>query len=204
MIDYLAERASLREVARIFAHYGWVMGTAGNFSAVVGRDPLRLLLTISGLDKGALSDTDFVTVNDRGQVVEGEGRPSAEAGIHLELVGRRGVGSVVHTHSVWANVVSRLHGDLGGVTLADQEMLKGLSGVTTHQHREWLPIVDNDQDYGVLRLRIGELLRSEPRCHGFILRHHGLYTWGTNVAEARRHAEILEYLLEIEGRTFCR
>ena len=33
-----------------------------------------------------------------------------------------------------------------GIALEGYEMLKGLSGVTTHAHREWLPIVDNDQD----------------------------------------------------------
>ena len=35
---------------------------------------------------------------------------------------------------------------------------------------------------------------------GFLLRGHGLYTWGDDLAQARRHVEILEFLLETSGR----
>jgi len=37
--------------------------------------------------------------------------------------------------------------------------------------------------------------------HGFLLRRHGLYTWGEDLAQAKRHLEILEFLLEVIGRT---
>jgi methylthioribulose-1-phosphate dehydratase len=33
-----------------------------------------------------------------------------------------------------------------------------------------------------------------------LLKAHGLYTWGADVAEARRHVEILEFLLEVLTR----
>jgi methylthioribulose-1-phosphate dehydratase len=33
-----------------------------------------------------------------------------------------------------------------------------------------------------------------------LLRGHGLYTWGSDLAEAKRHVEILEFLLEVVGR----
>jgi methylthioribulose-1-phosphate dehydratase len=39
--------------------------------------------------------------------------------------------------------------------------------------------------------------------HGFMLRRHGLYTWGKNIAEAKRHVEIFEFLLEVLGRKHC-
>ena len=32
------------------------------------------------------------------------------------------------------------------LVIEDYEMLKGLDGVTSHDHREVIPILDNDQD----------------------------------------------------------
>jgi methylthioribulose-1-phosphate dehydratase len=80
-------------------------------------------------------------------------------------------------------------------------MLKGLRGVATHEHREWLPIVDNSQDVPALAGEIAALVVERPELHGFLVRGHGLYTWGEDPAEARRHVEILEFLLEVAGRS---
>ena len=84
--------------------------------------------------------------------------------------------------------------------IAGYEMLKGLDGVATHEHREWLPILENDQDMMRLASEVRKLLDANPKCHGFLLRRHGLYTWGKTPAEAVRHVEILEFLLESLGR----
>jgi len=50
---------------------------------------------------------------------------------------------------------------------------------------------------------VEETLKQYPNAHGFLLRRHGLYTWGKDLVEAKRHVEILEFLLEVLGRT-CR
>jgi methylthioribulose-1-phosphate dehydratase len=70
--------------------------------------------------------------------------------------------------------------------------------VTTHEHREWLPVLANDQNMPRLAAVVEKTLR--PDSHGFLLRRHGLYTWGATVADAARHVEILEFLLESIGR----
>ena len=80
-------------------------------------------------------------------------------------------------------------------------MLKGLDGVRTHEHREWLPILDNSQDMRELAEEVKKRLEEHPGAHAFLLRGHGLYTWGRDLAQARRHVEILEFLLEVVGRT---
>jgi methylthioribulose-1-phosphate dehydratase len=79
-------------------------------------------------------------------------------------------------------------------------MLKGLHGVHTHEHREILPIFENSQDVALLAEKVRALLQTEPFIHGFLLRRHGLYTWGQNLVEAKRHMEVLEFLLEVQGR----
>jgi len=183
-----------------FYNRNWVLGTSGNLSAVVGRDPLRVAITPSGAHKGRLNGSELLEVDREGHVVHGEGRPSAETAIHLELIGIRGAGAVLHTHSVWSTILSDSHAARGGLAIEGFEMLKGLEGVTTHEHREWLPIVENDQDMSRLTPVILQVLTDHPSAHGFLLRRHGLYTWGQTIAEAERHVEILEFLLEAVGR----
>jgi len=193
--------ASLADAAGGFYHRGWALGTSGNFSAVVSPEPLRLLITASGVDKGRLTTDQFVQVDGDGKVVAGEGRPSDETRLHLTIVRRRPAMAVLHTHSVWSTTLSTMLIHDSVIEIAGFEMLKGLAGVRTHEHQEWLPILDNSQDMDELAGRLEEMLDRRADAHGFLLRGHGLYTWGRNVDEARRHVEILEFLLEVVGRT---
>jgi methylthioribulose-1-phosphate dehydratase len=198
---YAELSAHLAVVGREFFRRGWALGTSGNFSAVVSHEPLRLAITSSGVDKGALTVEDVLQVDGDAKVVEGVGRPSAETKLHLAVVRTRGAGAVLHTHSVWSTILSEAYAAERGLAIGGYEMLKGLQGVSTHEHAEWLPIIENSQDADALVPRIEEELTRYPNAHGFLLRRHGLYTWGSTVAEAQRHVEIFEFLLEVVGRT---
>jgi methylthioribulose-1-phosphate dehydratase len=193
--------ASLAEVGRGFHARGWVLGTSGNFSAVISREPLRLAITSTGLDKGSLAPADFLEMDNAANVIRGHGRPSAEALLHLAIVRGVNASAVLHTHSVWSTVLSGSHASQGGIALEGYEMLKGLEGVRTHKHREWLPILENSQDMVELGDRVSKILQSSPGIHGFLLREHGLYTWGADLQEAKRHVEILEFLMEVLVRS---
>ena len=187
-------------VGEAFYSRNWVLGTAGNFSAVVSHDPFQLAITASGAHKGALTKADFLQVDQVGRSHEPHRQPSAETSIHLVLIAECGAGVVLHTHSVWSTILSDLYAASGSLTLEGFEMLKGLSRVKTHQHCEQLPIVENSQDYGPLSRAVVQALKAYPGCHGVLLRKHGLYTWGKNIEEATRHVEIFEFLFEVIGR----
>jgi methylthioribulose-1-phosphate dehydratase len=199
--DALADR--LVETGRGLHARGWALGTSGNFSAVLASDPLRILISRSGVDKGELTRDEVLLVDAAGVVVVGHGKPSDETVVHLEVVRRRSAGAVLHTHSVWNTLLSEAAGDAGGLRVFGFEMLKGLSGVTTHEHAEWVPIVANTQDYGRMAEEVGQALVANPRAHGLLLRGHGLYTWGRDLREARRHVEVLEFLFEVTGRLYA-
>lgn len=185
---------------RSFYERGWVMGTSGNFSAVIDRDPLRLAITPSGAHKGRLTTSDLLEVDGEGQVIGGTGKPSAETLLHLEIVRSRGAGAVLHTHSVWSTILSERHKATAGFAIEGYEMLKGLAGVTTHEHREWVPVLANDQNMSRLSATLHDTVGLHPAAHGVLLAAHGLYTWGRDVAEAERHVEIFEFLFEVVGR----
>ena len=80
-------------------------------------------------------------------------------------------------------------------------MLKGLEGVSTHEHREWIPDSRERSGHGAAGRARARSARGHPACHAFLLRRHGLYTWGETLPEAVRHVEIVEFLLEAVGRT---
>jgi len=190
----------LAELGRNFYGRGWLLGTSGNLSAVLRREPLRLAITPSGVDKGMLVPDQILQVDENGAVVDGSGKPSVETALHLAIVRLRGAAAVLHTHSVWNTLLSEEQAAKGGIAIEGYEMLKGLEGVRTHEHREWLPIIENSQDMAALASAIEETLARFPKIHGLLLRGHGLYTWGSDLAEAKRHVEILEFLLEVVGR----
>lgn len=192
---------TLREVGKIFYSRGWAMGTGGNYSSTVSLRPLRLAVTASGSDKGALKDSEILEIDHLGRAVRGKHRPSYEAMLHLAIVRSRAAGAVLHTHSVWATMLSEKYAPSGGFAIHGYEMLKGLAGVTTHDHQEWVPILQNSQDISDLAKTVEALLAKHFAIHGFLLQGHGLYTWGRSIEEARRHVEILEFLFEVVGRS---
>ena len=193
--------ARLIKIGQRFDARGWVLGTSGNFSVVLDEDPLRLAITRSGTHKGELTTSDILEVGDEGSSIgTAIGVPSAETLLHVAIVHARPAAAVLHTHSIWSTQVSDRFVRQGGVAIQGYEMLKGLSGVTTHEHREWIPTLENDQDMVRLGEKVTATLQERPDCHAFLLRRHGLYTWGATVPEAVRHVEIIEFLLESVGR----
>lgn len=191
----------LAEAGQEFYRRGWVLGTSGNFSTLLARKPLRICVTASGMEKGKLDETNFLELDDNAEILQGFGKPSAETLLHLTIY--RFIPkarSILHTHSVWGTILSDHFFEQGAIEIEGYEMLKGLSGVKTHEHIEIVPIVENSQDYVALSHVIENVLRENKGIHGVYLRRHGLYTWGDSVAEAKRHVEIFEFLFEVLGR----
>ena len=200
----------LRAIGREFHGRGWSLGTSSNYSVVAAREPLELFITVSGKDKSALGSDDFVRVDAAGKPVDGSGRKSsAETLLHCLLADFiPSVGAVLHTHSVWSTILSRADLDRGRLRIEGFEMLKGLSWIGTHETVEDVPIFTNSQDMTALaeeiRTRFAAADWSDPArppFHGFLLAGHGLYTWGRDLDEARRHIEIHEFLFEVVARS---
>lgn len=198
------EIEQLREIGRLFYRRGWSVGTSSNYSVVLSHDPLDLLITASGKDKGNLEAGDFVRVDKSAQpLFEGQPKSSAETWLHVVAAANdTNIGAVLHTHSVWGTLLSDHFGDAGGFWIEGYEMLKGLEGVRTHEHRQWVPIYENTQDIPDLAEAVKHQFQNPTHApfHGFLMRNHGLYTWGEDLFAARRHIEIFEFLFECVGR----
>jgi len=142
---------------------------------------------------------ELLLVNRSGKVIRGRARPSAETLLHTAIARVTGATCILHTHTIWNTMVS-IRETSSTLKLTGFEMLKGLRGVMSHEHEERVPVFENSQDIPSLARKLSSRLRKQPGMHGFLLRGHGLYTWGSSVAEARRHVEIFEFLFEAYGR----
>ena len=195
-----ASREALSAAMADIHRRGWCDGTGGNFSCVLQREPLQLLMAPSGVAKGSVAPEQLIVVDQEGQVQGGMGRASAETLLHLTIVEATNAGAVLHTHSQAGTLLSQRVGRraAGELVLQDLEMLKGLEGVTTHAAAVALPVLPNDQDLARLSAAARPWLDTAP--HGLLIAGHGLYAWGKDLPTAQRHLEILEFLLEQRWR----
>ncbi|WP_085577650.1 MULTISPECIES: methylthioribulose 1-phosphate dehydratase [unclassified Pseudomonas] len=187
------------DAGRFLYGRGWSPATSSNYS--VRLSPSEALLTVSGKHKGQLGQDDVLATDLSGNSLEPGKKPSAETLLHTQLyTWRPEVGAVLHTHSVNATVLSRLTpGDF--IDFEDYELQKAFSGVSTHESRVRVPIFDNDQDIARLAAKVQPWLDAHPDCVGYLIRGHGLYTWGAQMSDALRQIEAFEFLFECELKT---
>lgn len=181
---------------RELSHAGLTPATSSNFSRRL--DDRHAAITVSGRDKGRLTEDDIMVVDFDGRPVDGEHRPSAETLLHTQLYRRFDeVGCVLHTHSRTQTVASRLFAGQGHVRLEGYELLKAFHGNTTHEAAIDVPVFANTQDMPSLAAQVDALLDRQGMW-GYLIDGHGLYAWGRDMAEARRHLEAFEFLLGCE------
>ena len=200
-VPYDTER--LRELAQLLianirelSQAGWTPATSSNFSHRL--DDRHAAITVSGRDKGRLVEDDIMVVDFDGQAVGRPLRPSAETLLHTQLYRRYPqIGCVLHTHSPVQTIASRLYAQAGHVRLEGYELLKAFHGNSTHEMAVDVPVFANTQDMDVLAAQVDALLDKQP-LWGYLIDGHGLYAWGRTMAEARRHLEAFEFLLNCE------
>jgi methylthioribulose-1-phosphate dehydratase len=184
--------ANVRELAAL----GWTPATSSNFS--LRMDERHVAITISGRDKGRLDESDVMVVDLDGMPVGSDHRPSAETLLHTNLYKRfPDIGCVLHTHSVTQTIASRLYGPVGHVRFEDYELIKAFRGNDTHETEFDLPVLPNSQHMPTLAAQADVLMDGGP-VWGYLIDGHGLYAWGNDMAEARRHLEAFEFLLTCE------
>ncbi|MFD3258912.1 methylthioribulose 1-phosphate dehydratase [Paenibacillus lentus] len=191
----------LRTVKEQFAARGWFPGTSGNLSIRVGEfspDTFHFAVTSSGKDKSIHTPEDFLFVDAAGEPCETTKlKPSAETLIHAKIYRMTGCGAIFHVHTVFNNVLSELYGDKGCVPVQGIELIKGL-GIWEENAAIEIPVLPNYADIpSIAKLVPGAL---KPEIPGILLRNHGIYVWGKNAFEAKRHLEAFEFIFEVEYR----
>ncbi|HET7930611.1 MAG TPA: methylthioribulose 1-phosphate dehydratase [Rhodanobacteraceae bacterium] len=188
------------EIARVgaeFAARGWTPATSSNFSLRI--DATHVAVTISGRDKGALTPDDVMAVDLDGHALDPALKSSAETALHLQIYRRLPeTGAVLHTHSHNQTVASRLFAAAGVIRLRGWELQKAITGYTTHESELQLPVFPNSQAMEDIEARVDHWLDAGKPLYAYLIEGHGLYTWGRDMPESRRHLEALEFMLACE------
>lgn len=188
----------LLDAIRFFNQKGWSPATSTNYS-VRSENKSEYIISRSGVDKSKFNLSDLILINPQGEVLPPFNKPgiksSAETEIHTALYELfPEANCVLHTHSVLGTVLSHTMLSEKQIRFEGFEILKGLEGNATHELSETLPIVPNSQTMSeILNNMKG---RYGTDVHGFLIAGHGLYTWGKDIATAKRHIETYEFLFE--------
>ena len=170
---------------------GWVPATAGNLSLRLDAD--RIVITRSGRHKGFLDASSLMQVDLSGRAPTSDAKSSAETLLHCQIYRLfPKAGAVLHGHSVAGTVLSMDRP--GPIRLSQYEVLKVFEGQATHDTALDLPVFDNDQD--IARLAdVAEPTLAAGSPLGYLIRGHGVYVWGPDMAIALARLEGLEFLL---------
>jgi methylthioribulose-1-phosphate dehydratase len=195
--------AELVEIIRWINSCGWSPATSTNYSFKNSENPISICISQSGVDKSKFGTEHFM-------LIDAEGRPSndfahlrssAETFLHTVLYQENPeIEVILHTHSVYATILSQKYLSDGFLLLENYEVLKGLGNIKTHEVSVKVPIFENTQDIAALSEVFRSLYRKMPDMQGYLIAGHGLYTWGKNFEIAKRQLEVFEFLLECEWR----
>lgn len=188
--------SEIAKVGRFLAEQGWSPATSSNYSVRL-TDKLQAI-TRTGVDKFEISPRDIIVIDETGAVVAPlHQRASAETLIHTAIYKKRaGAHAILHTHSSRGTRLSLKYALESAISFSGYEMQKGLSQNKSHESTETLPVLANSQDMTAFAMDVESLLAREKAIHGFLIAGHGLYTWGSSLAEAKRHVETFEFLFE--------
>ncbi len=200
MESVLTLKKTLTSVIYFLHARGWAPATSSNYSFRMEGDR-HFYISESGIDKGEFSPEHFLYVTPEGQPVSDARRPSAETALHSAIYQLYPeVHCVLHTHSVFGTILSKRLLTQGALYLSDYELLKGFSGVRTHEVVVKIPIFANTQDIPSLAEKL-LAYAAVDEMRAFLIAGHGMYTWGSTIAEAKRHVEVVEFLLECVARS---
>lgn len=195
--------AAILQAGQRLHQRGWSPATSSNYSLRL--DESSCAITVSGRDKGNLVASDIMRVDLQGRPLAGDdGTPSAETLLHTSLYRRDpAIGAVLHTHSLSALLAAECvpgQEPWSVLEISDLELLKAFAGIRSHQETLRIPVFANSQDIPALARLVDECLDVAAPVYAYILRGHGVYTWGRDMAEAMRHLEALDQLFEYTWR----
>lgn len=132
---------------------------------------------------------------------------------------KRGAGCCIHTHSQWAVLVTLIvEAGLQAETkdhfaLKEIEQIKGISrggtgsteileggrkaGNLGYYDTMKIPIIENTAHEEDLRDTLEKAIEEWPETCAVLVRRHGVYVWGKDVAQAKTQCESLDYLFRL-------
>jgi L-fuculose-phosphate aldolase len=169
--------------AKAMLRRGLVEGTAGNISGRL--EGGQVCLTPSSVDYESMTLEDLVVVDLDGEVLSGTRSPTTEKDLHLSVLRRYPeLGSVIHTHAVYATMFALAHEPIPAVI---EEVVVYVGGD--------VPCCDYK---GTGSRELGEEVAAHLGDRGAaLLANHGLVTCAATPEQALHHAGLVERTAKI-------
>ena len=191
----------ISELCDQFYGLGWVSGTGGGIS-IRGED--GIYMAPSGVQKERIAPDD-VFLLDGAELTQCRvlRRPASAAlkvsecqPLFYNAFRMRGAGAVIHSHSIWAVLATRLcspQGRAGVFACEGLEMQKGLRGKGCFERIE-VPIIANTARESELTESMAAAMQAHPDVDAVLVAGHGVYVWGETWVKAKTQAECYDYL----------
>jgi L-fuculose-phosphate aldolase len=177
------QRTEIMEFGKKLVKSGLTTGTGGNLSCM-DRAENRIAISPTGIDYDKLLPEDVAVLNQSGEIIDGNLKPSSETGIHLELYrARPEISAIIHTHSPYATTMACLNMKIPAV-----HYLVGFSG-------NQVPVAPY-ATFGTEQLA-KNVSQSIGKFNAVLMANHGLISVGTDLPHAFCVAEEIEFVARI-------
>jgi L-ribulose-5-phosphate 4-epimerase len=179
---------------------GLVIQTWGNASGV-DRERGVMVIKPSGVPYSGMKPEHMVCVSlETGKVVEGNLKPSSDTPTHLVLYRAfKGIGGVVHTHSLYATAWAQACKELPAYGTTQADYWYGFVPCT----RKLKPAeIKKDYEANTGDVIVKTFKKLDPLQHPAVLvASHGPFTWGKDVHDAVHNASVLEFVARLASET---
>ncbi|AYB45701.1 L-ribulose-5-phosphate 4-epimerase [Paenibacillus lautus] len=178
--------------------YGLVTFTWGNVSGI-DRERGLFVIKPSGVPYEDLKADDMVVLDLKGNVVEGDLRPSSDTPTHLVLYQNfKEIGGIVHTHSPWGTSWAQAGRALPAYGTTHADYFYGEIPVTRPMTREEIEGAYELETGNVIVERFADL---DPNMvPGVLVHSHAPFVWGKDAHNAVHNAVVLEECAKIAAR----
>ena len=175
--------------------YKLVSLTWGNVSGI-DRDKNLVVIKPSGLDYDKMTLSDMVVVDLKGNIIEGERRPSSDTPTHIELYKAfKTIGGITHSHSEYATIFAQACKEIPcfGTTHADHFF--GTVPVTRFLTEDE---VKSGYELNTGKIIIERFKKLDPvAMPGVLLAGHAPFTWGKSPSDSVKNNLVLERIAKM-------
>ncbi|KAL0276374.1 UNVERIFIED_CONTAM: hypothetical protein PYX00_003961 [Menopon gallinae] len=196
-------RNLIPELSRQFYNLGWVTGTGGGISI---KHKEKIYISPSGVQKERLQPDDLFVQDMDGHDLETPPpakklKKSQCTPLFMCAYKERNAGSVIHTHSKSAVLVTLLYPGKE-FRICYQEMIKGIKNQELGSNLLFsdelvVPIIENTCMEQDLTDSLAQAIADYPQTCAVLVRRHGVYVWGDTWQQAKTMCECYDYLFDI-------
>lgn len=173
-----------------------------NFGNASSRSNDGFVIKPSGIDLSSSSSDEMVSVDLKGNILNGKLKPSSDEPTHRYIYANENmVNGIVHTHSKFATAFAQANVPIKNLGTTHSDFSKYNILVTDQ--------LTQDETNNGYELNTGKKILEKLQENniniletpGILSIRHGVFAWGVSIEDAFKNAEIIEYIAELNYLT---